>query len=256
MTIRELWENKTLILNFAITDLRIRYRNSIIGFFWTFLEPLFMLIVLYFVFTNIFETTIENFPLYILLGIIMYNMFSKGTIFGLNSMISRSTILTHIYFPREIPAISGSVTSFITTLFELIIFGAFMMLFQFIPTETILVLPLIIGLEFILIVGLSLPLSLFSIRYRDIQFIWTILIQIGFFLTPIFYKSDILPKFLQEILSYSPIFQIVSMAHDVTLYNTLPEIESILKVVIVTGIIFGIGYGVFKKYQAKIIEEL
>ncbi|MDH3825417.1 MAG: ABC transporter permease [Nitrosopumilus sp.] len=256
MTIRELWRKRTLISNFAITDLRIRYRNSIIGFFWTFLEPLLMLTVLYFVFTNIFETNIENFPLYILLGIIMYNMFSKGTIFGLNSMIARSTVLTHIYFPREIPAISGSITSFIMTVFELIIFGIFMMIFQFIPTETILVLPLIIALEFILIVGLSLPLSLFSIRYRDIQFIWTILIQIGFFLTPIFYKSDILPEFLQEILSYSPIFQIVNMAHDVTLYNTLPEIESVLKTVIVTGIIFGIGYGIFKKYQAKIIEEL
>lgn len=256
MTLKEIWANRVLIVNFAITDLKIRYRNSIIGFFWTFLEPLLMLTVLYFVFTNIFETNIKQFPLYILLGIILYNMFSKGTLFGLSSMISRSTILTHIYFPREIPAISGATTTFIMIIFEIMIFGIFMAVFQFVPTETIIVLPLIVLLEFILVISISLPLSLFSIRYRDLQFIWGIILQIGFFLTPIFYNPEILPDFLRETLSYSPIFQIVTMAHDVTLYNTFPTIESVLKTTVVTGIIFVVGYGLFKKYQSKIIEEL
>jgi len=256
MTFEEIWQKRSLIVNFAISDLKIRYRNSALGFFWTFLEPLLLLTVLYLVFTNIFETNIEHFPLYILLGIIFYNMFSKGTLFGLNSMVARSSILTHIYFPREIPAISGSITSLFMIFFELIIFGIFIVVFQFLPPITILILPLLILLEFVLILGLSLPLSILNVRYKDVQFIWIVIIQIGFFLTPIFYDPEILPEFLQQILSYSPLFQIVDMAHDVVLYNIMPSIESILKSTIVTGIIFLIGYGIFRKYQGKIIEGL
>lgn len=253
---QEIWKKKSLIYNFAISDLKIRYRNSILGFFWTFLEPLLMLTVLYLVFTNLFKSQIEHFPLYILLGIIFWNMFSRGTSMGLNSILSRSSILTQIYFPREILSLSSALTSFLMLCFEMIVFGIFMAVFQFSPPSTIILLPFILLLELILVLGLSLPLSVLNVRYRDIQFIWTVVLQVGFFITPIFYKLDILPEYVQKILYFSPMAQIITMAHDVTLYNKLPSIDSILTTTAITLSIFGVCYIIFRKAQGRIMEEL
>jgi lipopolysaccharide transport system permease protein len=255
-TIQAIWEKRSILYNFAISDLRIRYRNSALGFFWTFLEPLLMLTVLYIVFTNLFKSQIDHFPLYILLGIIVWNMFSRGTSMSLSSLLTRSSILTQVYLPREIPPISSAITAFMMLCFELIVFGIFMVVFQFTPTNTMLFLPVILLLEFILILGLSFPLSVLNVRYRDIQFIWGVVLQIGFFLTPIFYKSDILPKSVSQILAFSPMVQIINMAHDVVLANKLPDLWSLEITIVTTLAVFGIGYAIFRKMQVRIMEEL
>jgi lipopolysaccharide transport system permease protein len=252
----ELWSRRSLIWNFAISDLKIRYRNSVLGFFWSFLEPLLLLSVLYVVFTNVFKSQIQYFPLYILLGLIMWNMLARGTQIGLNSIVSRRGLLTQVYFPREIPAISSAITSSLMFCLELVVFGIFMVVFRFMPPSTIIILPLVLILEFVLVLGLSFPLSVLNARYKDIQFIWSVILQAGFFLTPIFYKLDILPPQIQKIMSYTPLVQIVNMAHDVTLYGKIPTPESIQIAVITTAVIFGICYAIFRKAQKRTIEEM
>ncbi|MAS89784.1 MAG: sugar ABC transporter permease, partial [Thaumarchaeota archaeon] len=103
----EMWKNRGILFNFAISDLKLRYRNSILGVLWSVIEPLLMLSVLYFVFSTMFKFDIPNFPIYLLLGIIIYNSFKNGTIFALNSLTNRASLITQIYFPRSIPAISS-----------------------------------------------------------------------------------------------------------------------------------------------------
>lgn len=255
-TYKKIWQRRSLIYSFAISDLKIRYRNSVLGFFWTFLEPLLMLTVLYLVFTNLFKSQIEHFPLYILLGIIMWNMFSRGTNIGLIGIISRSNILTQIYLPLQIPAISAAITSLLMLCFELIVFGVFMAIFHVIPSYTIVFLPLILFLEFLLVLGISLPLSTLNVRYRDVQFVWAVILQVGFFLTPIFYKLDILPEYVQKVLYFSPMVHIVNIARDVTIYNSLPTIESVQIAIISVAVIFSISYIVFKKFHNRVMEEL
>lgn len=164
--------------------------------------------------------------------------------------------MTQIYFPREIPAISATITSFLMLCLELIVFGVFFVAFQFMPPLTIVFLPLILILEFFLVLGVSLPLSVLNVRYRDIQFIWVVVIQVGFFLTPIFYKSEILPESIQNILYFSPMVQIVNIAHDLALYNITPSIEAVQVAIGTTMFVFVVGYIIFRKIQSKIIEEL
>jgi len=246
----------TLILNFAISDLKIKYRNSVLGFLWSFLEPLLLLGVLYMVFTNVFKNTIENFPLYLLLGLILYNTVQKGTELGLSSISSKGDLIKQVYFPRMIPAVSATTTAAIILTFEMIVFGIFMAIFQFVPSITILLLPLILLLECFLILGLCLPLSVLNVKFNDIQFIWKVVLQAGFFLTPIFYTLDILPETLQNILKFSPMVQIMNMARDVTLYNTIPSIESITIAIVSTTVVFVIGFGIFYKLKSKIVEAL
>ena len=256
-TIREeMWKFKGILFNFAISDLKIRYRNSILGIFWSLIEPLLMLGVLFFVFSTMFKFEIENFPIYLLLGIICYNFFKNGTTFALNSLTNRSSLMTQIYFPRSIPGISSGITAAIMLILELVVLGIFMVVLEFTPPITILILPLILALEFLLILGISLPLSVLNVKFKDTEFIWMVVVHAGFFLTPIFYQFDMLPDNIQSILQFSPVVQIVTMAHHVVLYGVLPSINSILYAVGSTSAIMIIGYLIFRKYQSRIVEEI
>ena len=256
-TIREeMWKFKGILFNFAISDLKIRYKNSILGILWSLIEPLLMLGVLFFVFSTMFKFEIENFPIYLLLGIICYNFFKNGTTFALNSLTNRSSLMTQIYFPRSIPGISSGVTAAIMLILELVVLGIFMVVLEFTPPITILILPLILALEFLLILGISLPLSVLNVKFKDTEFIWMVVVHAGFFLTPIFYQFDMLPDNIQSILQFSPVVQIVTMAHHVVLYGVLPSINSILYAVGSTSVIMIIGYLIFRKYQSRIVEEI
>lgn len=252
----EVWKKRSLIWDFAISDLKTRYRNSVLGFVWTFLEPLLLLSVLYIVFTNIFKSSIQYFPLYLLLSLIMWNMFSRGTQIALNSIVTRSGILSQIHIPNEIPPISSSLTSLIMLMFEIMVFGIFLVAFQFVPPLTIVILPLVIILEFILVLGLALPISVLNVRFRDVQFIWNVVLQIGFFITPIFYNVGILPEKFQSILVFNPMVHVLNFAHDAVLYGKLPAIENVILAIAMVSLIFVTGYVIFRKLSPRIIEEL
>ena len=252
----EMWKAKGILFNFAMSDLKIRYRNSVLGVFWSLAEPLLMMGVLFVVFSNMFKFEIPNFPIYLLLGIVCYNFFKNGTTFALNSLTNRSALMTQIYFPRSIPAISGAITASIMLIIELIVLVFFIVIFQFAPPITILLLPLILGLLFVLVIGISLPLSVLNVKYKDTEFIWLVVVYAGFFLTPIFYQFDMMPAQVQNVLQFSPMVQIVTMAHHVVLYGTLPTINSLLYAVGSISAITTIGYLIFRKYQAKIVEEV
>jgi lipopolysaccharide transport system permease protein len=254
--VQEMWKTKGILFNFAITDLKIRYKNSVLGVLWSILEPLLMLAVLFFVFSTMFKNEIDYFPIYLLSGLITFNFFKNGTTIALSSLSDRSSLITQIYFPRSIPAISSVFTASIMLIVELTVLGVFMVYFQFTPSLTILYLIPIYMLAFILVLGVSLALSVLNVKFRDIQFIWGIILHAGFFLTPIFYRFDFLPESVQNVLQLSPVVQIVEMVHHVTLYGTLPYLNSILYSVGSIFAILGIGYLIFRKYQSRIVEEL
>ena len=252
----EMWKNRGILFNFAISDLKIRYRNSILGVLWSVIEPLLMLSVLYFVFSSMFKFDIPNFPIYLLLGIIIYNCFRNGTTIALNSLTNRAPLLTQIYFPRSIPAISSAITASIMLAIEVGLLLIFMVAFQFVPPITMLLLPLVLGLQFMFIVGVCLPLSVLNVKFKDTEFIWGVVLSAGFFLTPIFYQFDMLPEYMQNILQFSPMVQILTMAHHVVLYGMLPTVNSILYAVGSISVITIIGYLIFRKFQAQMVEEM
>ena len=140
--------------------------------------------------------------------------------------------------------------------FELMVLGIFMAAFQFIPTVTILLLPLVLALELLLIFGIALPLSVLNVKFKDTEFIWGVVLSAGFFLTPIFYQFDMLPEAIRNVLQFSPMVQIVTMAHHVVLYGMLPSVNTVLYAVGSISAITVIGYLIFRKYQAKIAEDM
>ena len=131
-----------------------------------------------------------------------------------------------------------------------------MVVLGFIPPLTIIYLIPVYLLLFFLIVGVSLPLSVLNVKYKDVEFIWLVVLQAGFFLTPIFYQFDMMPESIQNILQFSPMVQIVTMVHHVALYGTFPTINSILYTIASISVVVVIGYFIFRKLQARIVEVI
>jgi lipopolysaccharide transport system permease protein len=254
--LKEIWSRKSLIRIFAISDLMIRYRNSVLGFFWSILEPLLMLSVLYLVFTNVFKSQIESYPLYLLLGLITWNFFARSTGMSLNSIIGRAGIVTKIYIPREILPISACITGFIMMMLEFIIFAVFVVAFRFMPPVSIFVLPGLLLLEFVLVLGISFFLSVLNVRFRDLQSIWNLLLYAGFFFTPVFYSLNTFPSQVKNFLLANPMAQILEMIHNTVLYGAAPDPLALSYISIFSVVVLVVGYTVFRLYESQIVEEL
>ena len=173
-----------------------------------------------------------------------------------NSILARSGIVLSVPLPKIIFPLSSVVTSFLMMLFELLVFVGFMVVFQFQPPITALILPLSFIPLFIITLGISLPLASLNVMYRDFGHIWTVIVQAGFFLTPIIYKIEIFPETLQRILMLNPMAHLVTWNHDFTLYGNIPTLESF-------GYAFGtsigillIGYLIFKRYENRLVDKL
>ena len=228
-----------------------------LGFLWSVLEPLLLLSILVIVFSNLYRNvSIPHYILYILLSLILWQFFVRGTTMGLNSILSKGKMVSKIYFPREILPLSSCVTALYMTIFELGIFAGFIIAFQFVPPATVIFLPLLLFLEFVLIVGVSLGLSILNVYYRDIQHIWGVVAYAGFFLTPIFYTLDRLPPQVRSIVLLNPMAQIIEAAHNVTLYNIAPTITNLSYTAF---LVFGtliVGFLIFRKLEPRVAEEV
>lgn len=255
-SLREIWNVRSLILTLSIYDVKLRYKNSILGFVWTFLEPLLMLTVLFFVFTNVIKSDIDNYPLYLLLGLIMWYMFSRATNMGLVSLTDKAHIIQKIYIKKEALVISSCITAFIMMIFEFAVFGVFLIVFQFIPPMTIVLLPVILLEIFILSLGVSFLLSILNVYFKDIRFIWQVVMQAGFFITPIIYTLEMFPENIRVILELNPMAHIISISHNLILYGTPVDINSVYYLLATTFVIFVLGYVVFRRNEAKIVEDL
>jgi lipopolysaccharide transport system permease protein len=246
----------SLIFSLAISGLKLHYKDSFLGFIWTFLQPLLFLGVLYVVFNSILGSRIPYFPLYLLIGLVIWNSFSRSTSTSMMSFVSKRDLLLKVYFPREIIPISTNITTFIMMLFDLCAFGVFVALFHFVPPPTILFLPILLILLSIFTLGLSFMLSVANVYFRDLEHIWAVVLRAGFFLVPIFFTMDVYPPALRAILEFSPMTLIIDMAHNIVLYNHMPSAGAFGYLTVVSLVILGLGYLIFKKFESKAVEIL
>ncbi len=252
----EIWNRRSLIILLAFNDVKAKYHNSVLGFLWSFLEPLLMLGVLYLVFTNIFKNSIENYPIYLLLGLVIWYTFSRGTSMGQTSLLDKAGIIQKIYFRRELIVLSACLTSLMMMCFEFLAFAFFAIAFHFIPPSSVLLLPFLIVDLVVLTFGISLALSVLTVYFRDIKFVWQVALQAGFFITPVFYRLEIFPESIKRILELNPMVSIVDTAHKIVIYGTLPTLEETLHIVLSTLIIFLIGYAIFRSKDKRLVEKI
>jgi len=245
-----------LIRKIAISDFKLRYKNSVLGFFWSLLEPLLMLIVLYVVFTNLMRMEVEHYQLFLLLGIVSWDFLAKGTGMSLNCILGKPGLVKHVYFPREVLVISSCVTALMIALLEFLVFAIFMIIFGVIPGLTVIYFPLILFIEFILILGLSFGLSVLNVYYRDVQYMWAVVLQAGFFAAPIIYPMSILPPKVASLIMFNPMTRIIIMFRDSLLYTTQLNIADVTYATASALILLVIGYLIFRRFEPRLAEEM
>ena len=147
--LKELYDYRNLIWQLAWSEFKLRYKNSILGYFWSLLEPLLMLLVLYVVFSNLMRVQVEYFQLFLLLGIILWNFFSRATTIGMFSIVGKPSMVKKIYFPRDIFVISSCITALLMSIFESLIFILFMVFFRVPISINLVYAPLILFFLFI-----------------------------------------------------------------------------------------------------------
>lgn len=254
--LRELHGYRNLIWQLAWSEFKLRYKNSILGYLWSLLEPMLMLLVLYVVFSNLMKVQVEYYQLFLLLGIILWGFLSRATTIGMFSIVGKPGMVKKIYFPRDIFVISSCVTALLMSIFESLIFIMFMVLFRVPISINLIYAPFILFCLFIISLGLSLALSALNVFYRDVQFIWQVLLQIGYFATPILYTIDIFPQELQKFVLLNPVARILISARDTIIYSSPAKTEDLLFMFLSAVISLFVGYIIFSRLESRFAEEI
>lgn len=254
--IRELYGYRNLIWTLAWGEFKQRYKNSVLGYFWSLLEPLLMLVVLYVVFSNLMKLQVEYYQLFLLLGIILWNFLSRATSMGLNAVLGKPSMVQKIYFPRDILVISSCITALLMSIFESVIFVLFMAYYRVPLSPNLLYVPLIVALLFLMSLGLSLALAALNVFYRDVQFIWAVILQAGFFATPILYPVTIFDETLQKVFLLNPVAHIITAARDTVIYATPAAPASLLYAGVTAVVALAAGYFIFARHEPRFAEEM
>lgn len=207
-------QNRALLSELVRTDFKLRYQGSVLGYAWSLLRPLLLFGILYVIFALFIKSGdgIPYFPVYLLLGIVLWTFFTDMTTQSLGSIVGRGDLIRKIRIPRWMIVFSSSISALINLGLNMIIVVIVMILSGVDLLSTSLFLPLILIELYILALGVSLFLAAAFVKYRDVSYIWEVLMQLGFYLTPILYSMTIIPEKFQKVLLISPVAQAIQDA--------------------------------------------
>lgn len=239
----------------AIRNVKLRYKNSILGFLWTLINPLIYLTIFIFIFNQAFPD-IENYPLYALTGLIIWTFFSGTSIQIMNSIIDSAGILKSLGVPPIVFPLSYLVSSLINFLLSLIPFFALMLFFGFQPSmESLLIFPglLLFGM---FTFGSSLLLCSFNVFFRDVSMFYNTIMPALFYFTPIAYSFNLVPEKAKIFVKLNPIFHYIEFFREVLYHNNTPSISNILIICTLSLFFTILGIYTFNKLKRGFISHL
>lgn len=216
MKVASVWNrrNKILLRELVVTDFKLRYQGSVLGYLWSILKPIFLFIILYIVFDKFLRLgrDIEHFPVYLLVGIVLWNFFTEATVQGLQSIVSRGDLIRKINFPKFIIVVSGTISAFINLIINTIVILVFCVINSVsISAEALLIIPLIAEL-YVFSLAVAFFLATLNVKYRDIGYLWEIFLQAAFYATPVIYPLQMVVKQMPWAASWlmlNPVAQVV-----------------------------------------------
>ncbi len=245
-----------LLSELVARDIKIKYRRSVLGVLWTLLNPLCMMIILSVVFSNIFKFDIENFPLFVLSGQVIFNFFNDATTSSMTSIISSASLIKKVYVPKYLFVLSRVVSSFINLMAA---FTALLLVMVATRTELhwtafLSFIPLFMVVIFSL--GAGLILAALTVKFRDIMHLYSVFTTGLMYLTPIIYPMSILPDKIKVVVLLNPLTNYLIMFRDLMLNNTLPSVPSVLIGIVEMVVVLILGVYVFYKNQDEFILNI
>ena len=245
-----------LLRQLVSRDFRVKYKASVLGVVWSFLNPLLTMLVYLFVFSTIFKSNIEHFPVYLMSGIVLFNYYSEATSLGLTAITGNSALITKVYMPKVIYPLSKVLSSGINLCISFIPLFIVMLITGVPFHKSMLLLPLVVLFLMMFCLGMSLILSSMNVFFRDTQFLWGVLITMWNFLTPIFYPESIIPAQFQTLYHLNPLYQIVFFMRSITIGGVSPTPVTYLYCTLVSVVPLALGLWIFRKNQDKFVLHL
>lgn len=256
-TIKEIFSYRQMIAAFVRRELRGRYKGSVLGFFWTFLNPLLQLCVYSIVFSTIIRQGIEKYYLFLFVALIPWIFFSASVTGGAASVIAQKDMVKKIYFPREVLPIAHVTTNFVNMLLCFIVIFA-VVIFSQTPINFVALLCLIPIwiVEYILALGMAFFAAAITVYFRDMEHILGIVMMAWQYLTPILYSYDFIPEQYRILFNLNPMTPIIVSYRTILYESKVPELSSLLWAFLLGIIALIVGWITFSKLKRRFAEEL
>ena len=254
---KELYAYREMIFSLVKRDLKGRYKGSILGFLWTFLNPLLQLAVYTMVFSVIMRSGIEDYYLFLFVALVPWIFFSTSLSGGSSCIWAQQEMVKKIYFPREVLPLAYVTSQFVNMLLSfIVIFAVLLVSKHTLNPLAILYLPIIMIVEYILALGMTMLTSAITVYIRDLEYILGILTMAWQFLTPVMYSVDLVPEELRGLFSLNPMTPIIIAYRDILYYGRVPQIQTLFSAVVIGIVVLIIGWNVFHHLQKHFVEEL
>lgn len=242
-----------LLKELVVRDIKVRYRHSALGLIWTVLNPLLMMTVLTVVFSTLFKTDIEYFPIYYLAGSLLFSFTTESTTTAMHAMISNSSLIKKVYIPKYLFPLSNMLSAMVNLCFSLIAMFIVMIITKAPFHITLLLIPIPIFYTFLFATGLGILLSALTVFFRDIAHFYGVFTLAWMYMTPIFYPVTMLPETIFKIMQFNPMYHYVTFMRDLVLNGTFPSMSENLICLAMGLVMLFIGLFVFYKKQDKFV---
>ena len=252
--IETFWQYKDLLIQLVSRDLKLKYRRSILGYLWSILNPLFVMIIMTIVFSTMFSRNIENFPVYLFTGKMLYDFLSTSTRQAMSSVVGNAALLKKTYVPKYIFTLSKVSSSMIDFVLS---FGALLIVMIATGAKlywTFFLFPLVVIQLYIFCCGLGFLLAELNVFFRDIQYIYNAIMTAWMYMTPVFYPIERLPHMLQLFIKgCNPLYYYVAQFRDLVYYGRFPGPRVFWGGWIIAFVMLGFGLMMFKRRQDRFI---
>ena len=257
--ISDLYQYRELLKSNVKKEIRGKYKGSMLGVLWSFLNPLLMVLVYAIVFPFLFRNTVDNYLVFLVIGVIPWTFFTTSMNQGIMTIRVNEGIIKKVYFPREILPISVATSGLINFFISAVIMLLFCIFTGLGVSWHIALFPFIALLQYFITMGLILGLSAINVYIKDTEYIVQFLINMLFYGTPILYDLntfDKIPQIVMTIIKLNPFMHIVTIYRDIFMYHNLPEMSSILYVLVIAIVCFVGGLAIFRKLEKRFAEEI
>lgn len=255
--LKELWQYREMIVSLVRRDLKSRYKGSVLGFFWMFLNPLLQLCVYTIAFSFIMRNDIEKFYLFLFVALVPWLFFSTCLSTGSTVVLGQQDMVKKIYFPREVLPLAFTISQFVNMILSFVVIFVVLLFSRVdINPRALLYLPLVMIIEFVLALGMVLITSSLTVYFRDLEHIFSIIAMAWMYLTPIIYPVEYVPEKFLKLFYLNPMTSI-TVAYRNILYNaTVPQLSTLVNAVVLGVCVLVIGELLFSRLQRRFSEEL
>jgi ABC-type polysaccharide/polyol phosphate export permease len=265
--LRELWFYRDLVRNLVVRDLKVRYKSSVIGIAWSWLNPLLMMMVYTVLFTVMLQNdSVSNYPVFLLCGLLPWHFFNDSIVQATGSVVNNAHLISKVYFPADVLPISTILANLVNYLISLPLFFILAFLSGIKPTWYLLLLPITILIQLMFTTGLAFILATLNVFFRDTQIILGVIMLAWFFLTPVFYPISTVPKEAQLLgVSFdaqlwlrrlNPMASIIASYRDLLYWGAPTGLDFLLRTALTSAATFVIGYIVFSHFRGRFGEEV